>query len=89
VAFGIPNADRGTEDIAIVAEAANGALPDEQRSRVGADIRRAIAAGTDLMVRYVELVPRNWLLKTSSGKVARAANREKFLAAHPEIETAL
>ena len=89
VAFGIPNPDRGTEDIAIVAEMADGALPVDQRSQVGADIRRAIAAGTDLMVRHVELVPRNWLIKTSSGKVARAANREKFLQAHPEIETPL
>jgi fatty-acyl-CoA synthase len=89
VAFGIPNPVRGTEDIAIVAEMADGALSVEQRSQVGADIRRAIAAGTDLMVRHVELVPRNWLIKTSSGKVARAANREKFLQAHPEIESPL
>jgi acyl-CoA synthetase (AMP-forming)/AMP-acid ligase II len=89
VAFGIPNPERGTEDIAIVAEMADGALSAEQRSQLAANIRRAIAAGTDLMVRHVEMVPRNWLIKTSSGKVARAANREKFLQAHPEIETEL
>jgi hypothetical protein len=35
------------------------------------------------------MVPRNWLIKTSSGKVSRSANREKFLQAHPEIESLL
>lgn len=87
VAFGIASPERGTEDIAVVAEV-DGELEDGRVRAVAADIRRAIAAGTDLMVRYVELVPRGWLIKTSSGKVARAANREKFLQAHPEIETA-
>ncbi len=91
VAFGVPNPARGTEDVAVIAELAdevspNGSGTDEDRRRIAADIRRAVAAGTDIMVRHVELVPRGWLVKTSSGKVARAANRDRFLAAHPEID---
>jgi fatty-acyl-CoA synthase len=31
-------------------------------------------------VTYVHLVGERWLIKTSSGKIARAANREKWLA---------
>ncbi len=82
VAFGLLNPERGTEDVAIIAEVT---VEDGQRSAVAADIRRAIASGTDIMVRYVELVPHGWLVKTSSGKVARAANRDKFLEKHPEL----
>lgn len=85
-AFGIPSPERGTEDLAVVAEV-DGDLTDGRARAIAAEVRRAIAVGSDLMVRYVEIVPRGWLIKTSSGKVARAANREKFLAAHPEIRT--
>jgi hypothetical protein len=31
-------------------------------------------------VRVVHVVGPRWVLKTSSGKIARAANREKYLA---------
>jgi hypothetical protein len=31
------------------------------------------------VLRYVHLVGAHWLVKTSSGKIARSANREKFL----------
>lgn len=83
VAFGVSNPQRGTEDVAVVAEMAH-EMDEDARREVTANIRRAVAAGTDIMVRYVELVPRNWLIKTSSGKVARAANREQFFEMHPE-----
>ncbi len=87
VAFGIPNPQRGTEDVAVVAEMADHVDEAAQRD-IAANIRRAVAGGTDIMVRYVELVPRGWLVKTSSGKVARAANRARFLEMHPEITVA-
>jgi hypothetical protein len=31
------------------------------------------------MARHVRIVPPRWLIKTSSGKIARRANRQKFL----------
>jgi acyl-CoA synthetase (AMP-forming)/AMP-acid ligase II len=34
----------------------------------------------DPAARHVHVVGPRWLLKTSSGKIARAANREKYLA---------
>ena len=81
-AFGVPNADTGTEDVVIVAEledhAANPDGPAAQQ--IGNEIRQRVTRGSDVALRYVKLVQRGWLLKTSSGKVARSANREKYLA---------
>ena len=82
VAFGVVNANLGTEDIAVVVEVDRAALmdDDEERTALTRTIRSVIAQNTDVTARYVEIVPAQWLIKTSSGKIARAANREKFLA---------
>ncbi|MBN1122972.1 MAG: AMP-binding protein [Anaerolineae bacterium] len=79
VAFGAPNVGAGTEDVAVIAEIDDFDMPDEEKSLLKANVRRKVAAGSDVAVRYVELVPRGWLVKTSSGKVSRSANRLKFL----------
>ena len=80
VAFGVFNPETGTEEVVIVAE-----LDPEQFALDGAsdqiagEIRRRVTQGSDIALRYVHLVERNWLLKTSSGKIARSSNREKYL----------
>lgn len=78
VAFGVLNEQLGTEDIAVVAEV-DTSDPDEI-SHITREIRSRIAQTTDVMAHYVHLVGPKWLLKTSSGKVARGANRDKFLS---------
>ncbi|MDX1993332.1 MAG: AMP-binding protein [bacterium] len=79
-AFGVLNPKLGTEDVAIVAELEADVLEDVQaRAAVQREIRARVAQNTDVTARYVQLVPPKWLIKTSSGKVARAANRDKFL----------
>ena len=50
-----------------------------ERGRIAREIRTRVNQGSDVVLRYVEVVDRMWLLKTSSGKVARNANREKYL----------
>ncbi|MBN1680010.1 MAG: AMP-binding protein [Anaerolineae bacterium] len=77
VAFGVLNESLGTEDIAVIAEIDTND-PDEQ-ARITREIRTRIAQATDTMAHFVHLVGPKWLLKTSSGKIARAANRQKFL----------
>jgi acyl-CoA synthetase (AMP-forming)/AMP-acid ligase II len=78
VAFGVFNDRAGTEDVVVVAE---GDAEDEAESRRIADeIREAVNRGSDVALRFVRVVEPRWLLKTSSGKIARAANREKYLA---------
>jgi acyl-CoA synthetase (AMP-forming)/AMP-acid ligase II len=81
VAFGLLNDQTGTEDVVIVAELDNfDELSQEQVDDIAGKIRNHITRGSDIALRLVHLVGRNWLLKTSSGKIARSANREKYLA---------
>ncbi len=78
VAFGIFNDEIGTEEVVIVAEVES---DDEiENNKIGDEIRRQVTRGSDIALRYVHVVGRNWLVKTSSGKIARSANREKYLA---------
>jgi acyl-CoA synthetase (AMP-forming)/AMP-acid ligase II len=77
VAFGVLNDQLGTEDIAVIVEAETG--DPDARADIAREIRTRIAQTTDVMAHYVHLVEPMWLLKTSSGKIARAANKEKFL----------
>jgi acyl-CoA synthetase (AMP-forming)/AMP-acid ligase II len=78
VAFGIFDETLGTEEVVVVAEA-DAHSPDDLRT-IADEIRRYITQNTAIALRLVHLVGPQWLLKTSSGKIARAANREKYLA---------
>ncbi|HRQ39634.1 MAG TPA: AMP-binding protein [Chloroflexota bacterium] len=78
VCFGVPDEKEGTELIAVVAEVKT-ADPAE-RKEINKTIRQEVARQSGVSVSYVHLVGRHWLLKTSSGKIARAANREKWQA---------
>ncbi|MBN1564429.1 MAG: AMP-binding protein [Anaerolineae bacterium] len=77
VAFGVFNDSLGTEDLAVLAEV-DTADPDEHKA-ITREIRARIAQSTDTMAKFVHLVEPMWLHKTSSGKIARGANRDKFL----------
>jgi fatty-acyl-CoA synthase len=76
VVFGVFNARLGTEDAGAVVEVEPGGEP----ARLAYLIREAVATGSDVVLRHLKLVDDRWLIKTSSGKLARAANRDKFLA---------
>ena len=77
-AFGVYDAEAGTEEVVVVAE--SDATADDERERVGDNVRAHITRNSDVAVRIVQIVPARWLIKTSSGKVARSANRDKYLA---------
>ena len=77
-AFGVFDEEAGTEDVVVVAEAETTA--EDERQSIGDAVRLRINQGSDVAVRRVHIVGPRWVLKTSSGKVARAANREKYLA---------
>jgi acyl-CoA synthetase (AMP-forming)/AMP-acid ligase II len=76
-AFGMFNESAGTEDVVIVAEAEK--EDEDERERVAEAVRQHITRNSDVAVRQVVLVDSRWLIKTSSGKVARSANKEKYL----------
>ncbi|MFQ5616501.1 MAG: AMP-binding protein [Anaerolineales bacterium] len=76
-AFGVHNKRAGTEDMVVVAEV--GTEDEAERQRIADEIRQRVTKGSAVALRFVKVVGRGWLLKTSSGKVARGANREKYL----------
>jgi acyl-CoA synthetase (AMP-forming)/AMP-acid ligase II len=78
VAFGVFNNDLGTEDVGIVAETTITDL--EERHQLAIQVRDHVSKSSDVSIRYVEVVDRKWLIKTSSGKIARNANRDKFIS---------
>jgi fatty-acyl-CoA synthase len=83
VAFGVFDEEAGTEDVVVVAEVDSEA--EDERQGLGDAIRLRINRGSDITVRRVHVVGPRWVLKTSSGKVARAANREKYLSTPPSL----
>lgn len=78
VAFGVFNDEAGTEEVVLVAEVET--EDEEERNRLADALRQKVTRGSDVTLRMVHLVGPRWVLKTSSGKTARAANREKYLA---------
>lgn len=75
-AFGVYNDRAGTEDVVVITEVDS--LDEQAGIQIADQVRRQVTRGSDIALRHVHIVERGWLLKTSSGKVARAANREKY-----------
>jgi acyl-CoA synthetase (AMP-forming)/AMP-acid ligase II len=88
VAFGVPNEVTGTEDVVIIAEVDTADIDtidsdignSPEINRISDEIRMRVTRGSDIALRLVKLVNRGWLIKTSSGKIARSANRERYLS---------
>jgi fatty-acyl-CoA synthase len=90
VAFGVYSEEQGTEEVVMVAEMESAGIPGDNLEaaalRLSDEIRRRVTQGSDVALRQVRIVPPGWLLKTSSGKIARGANRDKYLAEEPGPE---
>jgi len=77
VVFGVFDEKSGTEEIVLVAEVE---VEDEKEHLPIADnIRMHVTKNSAVALRQVHIVGPKWILKTSSGKPARMANKEKFL----------
>lgn len=90
IVFGIVDPERGTEDLAAIVETKL-ARADDGGGRAGEDdapelvaltraIRSHVTRTTGLALRHVKLVPPGGIRKTTSGKLARAATRERYAA---------
>jgi acyl-CoA synthetase (AMP-forming)/AMP-acid ligase II len=84
VAFGCFNSDLGTEEIVLVAEVEEPSILRDS-SAIDRAIRGAIVAELGVAPRTIYLKPPRWIVKSTAGKAARAATREKLLAEHPEL----
>jgi len=77
VAFGVPNDRLGTEDLVVVAETFE--TDPDQRLVIEREIYAVIAEHTEVVPGDVEVVEHRTLVKSSSGKLARGANRDAHL----------
>jgi fatty-acyl-CoA synthase len=74
VALGLDDPEFGTERLLVICETDDASRAGE----IAGALRKRIFAALDASVDRVEVVPARWLEKTSSGKIARAANLSKW-----------
>jgi acyl-CoA synthetase (AMP-forming)/AMP-acid ligase II len=84
VAMGVYNPDLGTEEIVVVAEVERAELLG-QTATIEGEIRGQVVAGMGVAIRTILLKPPKWIVKSTAGKAARSATREKLLQEHPEL----
>jgi fatty-acyl-CoA synthase len=77
VAFGMFNEEAGTEDVVIIAEVESEDAAAQEK--IADAIRQHVTKNSAIALRYVKVVGPKWIMKTSSGKTSRSANKEKFL----------
>jgi fatty-acyl-CoA synthase len=78
VAFGIDDEELGTQAIAIVAEM-DGEYTEAGAAAVEADIRSLVTAAIGIAPRRVDVVPRQWIVKSTAGKISRHDTKQRFL----------
>jgi len=79
VAFGLMDDRMGSEMIVMVCELEDENASEEERGQIERELRRRVVAQTEVTLADVRLVGQRWLIKTSSGKIARSANRERYI----------
>lgn len=72
VAFAVENRETASEDAVLVAEC------DEPNHALGVAIKQAVFDRLGLVLMDVHLVPPRWIAKTTSGKISRHLNAEKY-----------
>lgn len=78
VALGADDPATGTQRLVVLAEAARPDLVDSEE--VAAAVRAALSERLDCVIDDLRVLPHMWLLKTSSGKIARRPNLERYLS---------
>ena len=84
VAFGINEPTLGTQKLVVMAESK--ISDDIQRQTMAAKIRQCIAAQLDSVASDVRIVDSMSLIKSTSGKISRGANREHYLKQKTDTE---
>jgi acyl-CoA synthetase (AMP-forming)/AMP-acid ligase II len=77
VAFGLFDETQGTEEVVIIAEVDSEDAVEQQK--IADALRMHITKNSAIALRHVKVVGPKWIVKTSSGKTARSANKEKYL----------
>ncbi len=85
VALGVDDASLGTQQLVVIAETRHSAQSIEDGIRNAID--EGIRAALDVAAGDIALVPAHWLEKSTSGKIARRANLEKYVNAKAAMVT--
>jgi fatty-acyl-CoA synthase len=78
VAFGMDNEELGTQSIGLAAEMKDPFDPVAAEV-IEREIRTLIVASLGIAPRYVSVVPRRWIVKSTAGKISRGDTRERLL----------
>ena len=81
VALGLEDATIGTQRLIVLAEVDDPARVND--ADIGANVRTRVSEHLDCVIDDLRLLPHMWLLKTSSGKIARAPNLKRYLTEPP------
>ncbi len=79
VSFGIHDPLQGTEKIILICNLERSVVESE-KARIEKALRRKVMEEMGITLGEVLLVNNGWIIKTQNGKLARNANREKYLA---------
>jgi len=77
VALGLDDPTIGTQRLIVLAEVESESQVDDPA--LAATVRTQLAGELDCVIDDLRLLPHMWLLKTSSGKIARAPNLHRFV----------
>jgi hypothetical protein len=87
VAFGLYDKSLGSENIVMICEIEGKGISEDTKKAVEMDLRRRVVQRSEIALGDVRLVEGRWLIKTSSGKISRSANRDKYIQDFLENET--
>ncbi len=88
IAMGLYSAAQGTEEIVVVAEVKSEEVLGNSME-IEQEIRSRIIASIGVAVQTILLKPPKWIVKSTAGKPARSATREKLLREHQELNVEL
>jgi fatty-acyl-CoA synthase len=80
VAIGLPNDRLGTEDLVLICEL-RPEVAAETYDDIARELRFRVVQELNVALADVRFVDRGWVLKTTSGKLARTRNQQKYLGA--------
>jgi len=78
VAFGVEDADYGTQSLAVVAEMKR-EFGEKRAAELEAAIRKLVLAAIGVAPRHVAVVPARWIVKSTAGKISRRETRQRFM----------
>jgi fatty-acyl-CoA synthase len=84
IALGVFSEEVGSQELVILAEVES--QDPAEGKRLGRSIKTTVLNGFGVVPKEVKVVPPGWLVKTTSGKIARDLNLRKYLETKRVLE---